>query len=119
MFVGEPNGTRSDRCRQIAEALVASGLRCRITTHMRKETWVKLFGNAPFNPVSALARTLIEMVRDSGVSVLIRHIMQKVELDSRKMGMEISVSIDQRMAGAEKIGAHKHPCCRTSRLGGP
>ena len=78
---------RSDRCRQIAEGLVASGLRCPITTHMRQEIWVKLLGKASFNPVSALTRaTLIEMVRDPGVSVLIRHIMLEVELVSGKNG---------------------------------
>jgi len=83
---------------------------------MQKEIWVKLFGNAPFNPVSALTRaTPIEMVRDSGVSVLIRRIMQEVELDSRKMGMEI----DQRMAGAEKIGAHKTPMLQDLEAGRP
>jgi len=118
--IGEPNGTRSDRCRQIAEALVASGLRCPITTHIRQGIWVKLFGNASFNPVSALTRaTVIEMVRDPGVSVLIRHIMQEVELVSRKMGMELPVSIDQRMAGAEKVGAHKTSMLQDLEAGRP
>ena len=33
--------------------------------------------------------------------------MQKVESVSRKLGMELPVSIDQRMAGAEKVGVHQ------------
>jgi len=106
--IGEPDGTRSDRCRRIAETLVASGLRCPITTHIRQEIWVKILGNASLNPVSALTRaTLAQMVRDPGVSQVIRGIMQEVEAVSRKLGMELPVSIDQRMAGAEKVGEHR------------
>jgi 2-dehydropantoate 2-reductase len=106
--LGEPDGTRSDRCRRIAEALIASGLRCPVTTHIRQEIWVKVLGNASFNPVSALTRaTLAQMVRDPGVSSVIREIMQEVEAVSRKLGMELPVSIEQRMAGAEKVGEHK------------
>jgi 2-dehydropantoate 2-reductase len=106
--IGEPDGARSDRCRRIAETLVASGLRCPITTHIRQEIWVKILGNASLNPVSALTRaTLAEMVRDPGVSQVIRNIMQEVESVSRKLGMDLPVSIDQRMAGAEKVGEHR------------
>jgi len=106
--LGEPNGSRSDRCRQIAEALIASGLRCPVTTRIRPEIWVKVLGNASLNPVSALTRaTLVQMHRDPGVSSVIRNIMQEVEALSNKLGMELPVSIDQRMAGAEKVGEHK------------
>jgi len=106
--LGEPDGSRSERCRRIAEALVASGLRCPVTTHIRHEIWVKVLGNASLNPVSALTRaTLVRMLRDPGVSSVIRNIMQEVETLSRRLGIELTVSIDQRMAGAEKVGEHK------------
>ena len=106
--IGEPDGSRSDRCRQIAEALIASGLRCPITARLRHEIWVKVLGNASLNPVSALTRaTIVQMVRDPGVCSVIRNIMQEVEAVSQKLGMELPVSIDQRIAGAEKVGEHK------------
>jgi 2-dehydropantoate 2-reductase len=118
--IGEPDGTRSDRCRRIAEALVASGLRCPITTHIRQEIWVKILGNASLNPVSALTRaTLAQMVRDPGVSDVIRNIMQEVESVSRKLGMDLPVSIDQRMAGAEKVGEHKTSMLQDLESGRP
>ena len=85
--LGEPDGARSERCRRIAEALVASGLRCPITTHIRQEIWVKILGNASLNPVSALTHaTLVQMVRDPGVASVIRNIMQEVEAVSQKLG---------------------------------
>ncbi|MFZ1009876.1 MAG: 2-dehydropantoate 2-reductase, partial [Candidatus Sulfotelmatobacter sp.] len=118
--IGEPDGTRSERCRSIAEALTASGLRCPITTHIRQEIWVKILGNASLNPVSALTRaTLVQILRDPGVSDVIRNIMQEVEAVSKRLGMELPVSIDQRMAGAEKVGEHKTSMLQDLEAGRP
>jgi len=118
--LGEPDGTRSDRLRRIAEALVASGLRSPATTRIRQEIWVKVLGNASLNPVSALTRaTLVQMVRDPGVCSVIRNIMQEVEEVSRKLGLELPVSIDQRIAGAEKVGEHKTAMLQDLEAGRP
>jgi len=118
--LGEPDGTRSDRCRKIAEALVASGLRCPITAHIRQEIWVKILGNASLNPVSALTRcTLVQMVRDPGVAEVIRNVMREVEAVSKTLGIELPISIDQRMAGAEKVGEHKTSMLQDLEAGRP
>jgi 2-dehydropantoate 2-reductase len=118
--LGEPDGSRSDRSRRIAEALIASGLRCPVTTRIRHEIWVKVLGNASFNPVSALTRaTLVQMVRDPGVCAVIRNIMQEVEAVSRKLGIELPVSIEQRIAGAEKVGDHKTSMLQDLQAGRP
>jgi 2-dehydropantoate 2-reductase len=118
--LGEPDGSRSDRLRRIAEALIVSGLRCPVTTRIRHEIWVKVLGNASLNPVSALTRaTVVQMIRDPGVSVLIRNIMQEVEAVSNKLGMELPVTIDQRMAGAEKVGEHKTSMLQDLEAGRP
>jgi len=118
--LGEPDGSRSDRCRRIAEALIASGLRAPISARLRHEIWVKVMGNASFNPVSALTRaTLVQMVRDPGVCGLIRSIMQEVEAVSHNLGMELPISIDQRIAGAEKVGEHKTSMLQDLEAGRP
>ncbi len=120
LTLGEPDGSRSERIRQIAEALVTSGLRCPVTARIRHEIWVKLLGNASFNPVSALTRaTLAQMVRDPGVCSVVRNIMQEVEDVSRKLGMELPISIDQRIAGAEKVGEHKTSMLQDLEAGRP
>jgi 2-dehydropantoate 2-reductase len=118
--LGEPDGTRSDRSRRIADALIASGLRCPVITRIRHEIWVKVLGNASFNPVSALTRaTLVQMVRDPGVCSVIRSIMQEVEALSHKLGIELPVTIEQRIAGAEKIGEHKTSMLQDLEAGRP
>jgi 2-dehydropantoate 2-reductase len=108
LSLGEPDGSRSERCRQIAEALIAGGLRAKITTRIRHELWVKLLGNASLNPVSALTgATLAEIVGDPHTGPLIRDLMTEVEAVAHRLGIELPVSIEQRMAGAEKVGQHK------------
>jgi len=118
--LGEPDGTRSERCRQIAAPLVASGLRCPVTTHLRNEIWVKLLGNVAFNPISALTRaTLAQMARDPEVSALVRNIMTETGAVAAKLGFELPVSIDQRIAGAEKVGEHKTSMLQDLEAGRP
>jgi 2-dehydropantoate 2-reductase len=70
---GEPDGSRSERCRAIAAVLIGAGFRCPISTRIRHEICVKLLGNVAFNPISALTgATLSEMARHSEVSQLAR-----------------------------------------------
>ncbi len=118
--LGEPGGTRSDRCRAIADALIQSGLRCPITARIRHEIWVKILGNVAFNPISALTgATLAGMVRDPGVNGVVRNIMTEVEAVAAKLGIELPISIDQRIAGAEKVGEHKTSMLQDLEAGRP
>ena len=45
--------------------------------------------------------------------------MQEVEAVSHKLGMELPVSIDQRIAGAEKVGEHKTSMLQDLEAGRP
>jgi 2-dehydropantoate 2-reductase len=45
--------------------------------------------------------------------------MLEVESVSRKLGMELPVSIEQRMAGAEKVGEHKTSMLQDLEAGRP
>lgn len=117
---GEPDGTRSDRARAIAETLIGAGFRCPVTARFRHEIWVKLLGNVAFNPISALTRaTLEELVRHPETSRLIREVMVETEAVAAKLGIELPISIDQRMAGAEKVGAHKTSMLQDLEAGRP
>jgi 2-dehydropantoate 2-reductase len=120
LSLGEPDGTRSDRARRIAEVLIAGGLRCPVSTRFRHEVWVKLLGNVAFNPISALTRaTLEDMVRHPEVSGLVREVMVETEAVAARLGIELPVSIDQRMTGAGKVGAHKTSMLQDLEAGRP
>jgi len=118
--LGEPDGTRSDRCRRIAEALNAAGFRCPQTTRIRHEIWVKILGNIAFNPISALTgATLVQMARDPEVSALVRNIMRETEAVGAHLGLELPITIEQRIAGAEKVGEHKTSMLQDLEAGRP
>ena len=117
---GELDGSKSERARAIAEALIGAGFRCPITTRIRQEIWVKLLGNVAFNPISALTGgTLEELARHPEVSKVIRSVMMETEAVAAKLGIELPISIDQRMAGAEKVGAHKTSMLQDYEAGRP
>jgi 2-dehydropantoate 2-reductase len=118
--LGEPDGTRSERVRKIAEALVASGLRAPITAHLRSEIWVKILGNVAFNPISALTgATIAAILREPETRALVRNIMQETEAAASRLGIELPVTIDQRIAGAEKVGEHKTSMLQDLETGRP
>jgi 2-dehydropantoate 2-reductase len=120
MSLGEPDGTRSERIKKIAEALVASGLRAPVTTHLRNEIWVKILGNVAFNPISALTgATLAQILTNPETTNLVRNIMQETEALTEKLGVKMQVSIEQRMAGAAKVGEHKTSMLQDLEAGRP
>lgn len=117
---GEPDGTRSARTRQIAEALIAAGFRCPVTTRIRHEIWVKLLGNVAFNPISALTRgTLDALVRDPDTSRVIRTVMKEAEAVAASLGITLPISIEQRIAGAGQVGTHKTSMLQDYEAGRP
>ena len=106
--LGEPDGSKSERCRAVAGAFIRAGLRCPIRTDIRHEIWVKLMGSVAFNPISALARaTLLEIVECPQTRALAVEIMIEAEAVARKLGIDLGVTVEQRIAGAAKVGHHK------------
>lgn len=118
--LGEPDGSKSERSRMISEALSKAGFKCPVTPRIRTEMWVKILGNVAFNPISALTRaTIVQMVRDPQVLELVRNIMTEVERVANKLGIELPISIEKRIAGAEKVGEHKTSMLQDLEAGRP
>jgi 2-dehydropantoate 2-reductase len=59
------------------------------------------------------------MVQDPEVSGLVREIMTEVESVVKQLGMELPISIDQRIAGAGKVGEHKTSMLQDLEAGRP
>lgn len=106
--IGEPDGSKSERCRRLADSFIKAGLRCPIRADIRHDIWVKLMGSVAFNPISALARaTLVEIVRCPETRELAAAIMTEAEAVARGLGIDMDISVEQRLEGAEKVGEHK------------
>jgi 2-dehydropantoate 2-reductase len=120
LSLGEPDGTKSERAKRIADALIAAGFRCPVSTRFRQEIWVKLLGNVAFNPISALTGgTLEQLARHPAVSGVIRDVMAETEAVAARLGIALPITIEQRMAGAEKVGAHKTSMLQDYEAGRP
>ena len=118
--IGELDGSKSERCRRIADAFIKAGLRCPIRSDIRHDIWVKLMGNVAYNPISALTRaTLIDIVQCPETRELATAIMGEIESVAQKLGIEMGISIEQRLQGAEKVGHHKTSMLQDIEAGKP
>jgi len=118
--IGEPDGSKSVRCRRLAAAFINAGLRCPIRSDIRHDMWVKLMGSVAFNPISALTRaTLEEIVQCPGTRELATAIMTEAEAVARRLGIDMGISIEQRLEGAGKVGHHKTSMLQDVETGRP
>jgi 2-dehydropantoate 2-reductase len=106
--VGEPNGTCSTRVMRISECFIKAGFKAPILDNIRAEIWLKLWGNMTFNPISALSRaTLAGICQFPLTRALAAAMMTEAQTIANKLGITIRVSLEKRIAGAEKVGHHK------------
>jgi len=106
--LGHPNGEVTPELQKISAALVEGGLKAPIETDLRRDVWIKLLGNVCLNPISALTRaTLEDMATDRLVEPLLREMMEESYAIARRLGVHLDISIDKRIDGARRVGAHK------------
>jgi 2-dehydropantoate 2-reductase len=106
--LGEPDRSRSERCLRLSEALVAGGLKAPVEADLRDEIWIKLLGNAVFNPLSVLTRaTLGAMCRNPRTRELARAGMEECLAIANALGAHPQIEIERRIAGAEAVGEHR------------
>ena len=106
--LGELDGATTPRITRITDAFVAAGLKSPILADIRAEIWLKLWGNLSFNPISALTHsTLVDLCQYPATRQLAHDMMSEAQAIAEKLGVAFRVTIDKRIAGAEKVGKHK------------
>ena len=106
--IGEPDGSESERCKQISAAFAAGGLRAPIETRLRDQIWLKLVGNVAFNPITALTgATLGELASVPEMPVLLRTIFTECAAVAERLGVTFPVSLDRRLEAGLAVGDHK------------
>lgn len=106
--LGELDGSRSERISALSQALMKAGFKAPVSKDIRSEIWVKLWGNLCFNPISALSHaTLEDICRFPATRALAAAMMAEAQTVAERLGVQFKISIDQRIAGAEAVGAHK------------
>ena len=106
--VGEPSNERTPRVEALSQALMKAGFKAPVSRDIRSELWIKLWGNLSFNPISALTHgTLQDIARFAPTRELARRMMAEGQAVAEALGVRFKITLEQRLAGAEAVGAHK------------
>lgn len=106
--LGEIDGSDTPSLRAISDALKAAGFKAPVSTDIRSEIWLKVWGNVSFNPISALTHaTLEDICLYPPTRALAASMMTEAQAIGEKLGVQFKVSLEKRIAGAQAVGQHK------------
>ena len=106
--LGEPNGAQTERISKISKAMARADLKAPVRKNIRQEIWMKLIGNLAFNPLSVITEeTLDVLLLNEENKKTAYEAMKEATSIMDKLNVPMSISIDQRIEGAAKVGSHK------------
>ena len=106
--LAEIDGAKSERLSTISEIFGGAGFKAPVVTDVRTEIWTKLLGNLSLNPISALTHaTLQDICRYPKTRALAMEMMREALAVAESFGIRLRISLEKRIAGAEKVGHHK------------
>lgn len=106
--LGELDGSTTPRVQAVSACFTRAGFKAPVLDNIRSEIWLKLWGNLTFNPISALCHATLEGICQYPVArSLAADMMREAEAVANKLGVTFRVTLDKRIAGAEKVGRHK------------
>nr|MDP2191366.1 2-dehydropantoate 2-reductase [Rhodoferax sp.] len=106
--LGEIDGSDTPSIRAVSAAFKAAGFKAPVSTDIRSEIWLKVWGNLSFNPISALTHaTLEDICVCPATRELAANMMREAQAIGEKLGVQFKVSLDKRIAGAQAVGQHK------------
>jgi 2-dehydropantoate 2-reductase len=118
--LGELNGSDTERLRSVSQLLRKAGFKVRVSSDLRSELWVKLWGNCTFNPISALTHaTLVDICEFPPTRALAENMMREAQAIGEKLGVRFPVTLEKRIAGAEAVGKHKTSMLQDVETGRP
>ncbi|HSI58996.1 MAG TPA: 2-dehydropantoate 2-reductase [Ideonella sp.] len=106
--LGELDGSSSERVQRISACFEQAGFKAPVLDNIRSEIWLKLWGNLTFNPISSLSHSTLEAICQYPLTrELAASMMREAQAVAEKLGIGFRVSLEKRIAGAEKVGKHK------------
>jgi 2-dehydropantoate 2-reductase len=118
--IGEPSGEISARCTALSEAMIAGGLKSPVEAALRDDIWIKLMGNASFNPISALTRaTMAEICEHAGTRQVAALVMEEILDIAARVGATPDITVERRLRGAAGVGHHKTSMLQDLEAGKP
>jgi 2-dehydropantoate 2-reductase len=110
LVVGEPapGETAKAACDRLCEALAPAALQVDRVADIRTTVWRKLWGNAVFNPLTALTRQPLDASAQApDPHGDLQGLMAEVEALIRRLGIDPGGTAAQRVAEAADVGPHR------------
>ncbi len=118
--LGEPDGSHSERVLALSAVLEQAGFKAPVLEDIRSELWLKLWGNLCFNPISALTRATLDVIAtEPGTRAIATGMMTEGAAIAHKLGASFRVSLERRIDGAAKVGAHRTSMLQDLERGRP
>ena len=106
--LGRPDRRIDDRLQVIAAAFKRGGLKAPLEEDLRNEIWLKLLGNATFNPVSAITRaTLGELGSTPAMRAMLGTAFEEIAAVAQRLGVTFQVSVERRLEAGFAVGDHR------------
>ncbi len=116
--LGEIDGSDTPSVRMVSDAFKAAGFKAPVSSDIRSEIWLKVWGNLSFNPISALTHaTLEDICLFPATRELAANMMTEAQHIGEKLGVQFKVSLDKRIAGAQAVGQHKTSMLQDVEMG--
>jgi 2-dehydropantoate 2-reductase len=118
--LGELDGVKTERGQAISKLFVTAGLKAPLDANIRDQVWLKLVGNAAFNPITALTgATLGDLGKHEEVVEVLRAILAECSDVAARLGVQLPVSLDRRLEAGIAVGPHKTSMLQDLEAGRP
>jgi 2-dehydropantoate 2-reductase len=118
--LGELDGSKSERGQAISKLFVTAGLKAPLDANIRDQVWLKLIGNAAFNPITALTgATLGDLGKHEEVVEVLRAVLAECAEVAARLGVRFPVSLDRRLEAGIAVGPHKTSMLQDLEAGRP
>ncbi len=104
-ILGDPDGAASSETKELSRLCEAGGLSSPVVDDIRKEIWIKLWGNMSVNPLSALTRLSTGPLHEiAETRALIVSLMEEFDAVGRKLGLTLPMTIEERIGVTQLLG---------------
>jgi 2-dehydropantoate 2-reductase len=108
LIIGEPDGTDSQRVRDLGGTLRRAGFDVTCSSRIRYETWYKLWGNMTMNPISALTGAdMGQVLGDPLLREFSSAAMREAARVGERIGCPVAESPEDRQQVTVKLGAFR------------
>jgi len=120
LVFGEACGGRSSRAEHVAALCAEAGFDAEASPNLRVQVWLKLLGNACFNPVSLITRAPTDQLIDHPrIYELFVEMMHETLAVGRAIGIAAAIEPADRIAVSRKLGTVKTSMLQDAEAGRP